>query len=62
MAKYNVYNGQFKCQQCGAEVYSLRSYPELKELTWMCEDKHVSRVNLNIIKKTKKDYERKERK
>jgi hypothetical protein len=62
MAKYNVYSGQFKCQQCGAEVSSLRSYPELKELTWMCENKHVSRVNLNIIKKTKKDYERKERK
>jgi hypothetical protein len=62
MAKYNVYNGQFKCQQCGAGVSSLRSYPELKELTWMCEDKHVSRVNLNIVKKTKKDYERKERK
>jgi hypothetical protein len=62
MAKYNVYNGQFKCQQCGAEVSSLRSYPELKELTWMCEDKHVSRVNLNITKKTKKDYEREKRK
>lgn len=60
MAKYNVYGGIFKCQQCGKEVLSLRSYPETKELTWMCDDKHISRVSLNV-KKSKKDYERKER-
>jgi len=56
MAKYNVYAGQFKCQECGKDVSSLRSYPETKELTWMCEDKHLSTVSLNT-KKTKRDYE-----
>jgi hypothetical protein len=55
MAKYNIYPGKFKCQECGLEVTSLRSYPETKELTWMCSDKHMSKVELKI-KKTKKDY------
>ena len=60
MAKYSVYHGVFKCQECGKEVTSLRSYPETKELTWMCPDKHMSSVTLKT-KKTKKDYEREER-
>lgn len=60
MAKYNIYQGEFKCQECGMLVTSLRSYPETKQLTWMCSEKHVSNVSLNI-KKTKKDYEREER-
>jgi hypothetical protein len=55
MAKYNIYPGKFKCQECGLEVTSLRSYPDTKELTWMCSDKHMSKVELKI-KKTKKDY------
>jgi hypothetical protein len=57
MAKYNIYPGKFKCQECGVEVTSLRSYSETKELTWMCRDKHLSTVLLKT-KKTKKDYER----
>lgn len=57
MAKYNIYHGEFRCQVCGMLVTSLRSYPETKELTWMCQDKHMSQVNLNT-KKSKKDYER----
>jgi hypothetical protein len=60
MAKYNIYQGKFKCQECGKDVFSLRSYPETKELTWMCSDKHLSIVRLNT-KKTKKDYEREKR-
>lgn len=61
MAKYSVYNGDFKCQECGKPVTSLRHYPDTKELTWMCIDKHMSQVSLKT-KKTKKDYEREERK
>jgi hypothetical protein len=61
MAKYSVYHGVFKCQECGAEVNSLRSYPDTRELTWMCPDKHLSRVDLNA-RKSKKDYEREKRK
>lgn len=60
MAKYNIYPGKFVCHTCKAEVKSLRSYPATKELTWMCPDKHVSRVDLNT-KKKRKDYEREER-
>jgi hypothetical protein len=56
MAKYSVYTGKFKCQVCGADVTSLRSYYDTKELTWMCKDKHLSTVSLNT-KKTKRDYE-----
>lgn len=60
MAKYNIYPGKFICHTCKAEVKSLRSYPSTKELTWMCPEKHISRVDLNT-KKSRKDYEREER-
>jgi hypothetical protein len=61
VAKYTVYPGKFKCYTCKQEVTSLRLYAETKEVTWMCSEKHLSSVMLNV-KKTKKDYERKERK
>jgi hypothetical protein len=61
MAKYNIYQGEFPCHTCKVVVRTLRSYPDTKELTWMCPERHMSRVSLNI-KKTKKDYEREERK
>lgn len=57
MGRYNVYQGKFVCHVCGAEVGTLRMYLDTKLLTWMCRDKHLSQVNLNV-RKTKKDYER----
>ena len=60
MARYTVYEGSFKCQSCGQDIKTLRSYPDLKELTWMCRDKHLSKVSLNT-KKTRADYERENR-
>ena len=60
MARYNIYPGSFPCHTCKVEVKTLRSYPALKKLTWMCPDKHLSEVDLNT-KKSKKDYEREER-
>jgi hypothetical protein len=56
MAKYTVYNGKFPCHTCKIEVTSLRSYPDTKELTWMCKNGHISKVSLAT--KKKKDYER----
>lgn len=56
MARYNVYQGVFSCHVCKIDVFTLRLYPETKELTWMCKDKHLSVVNLNT-KKSRKDYE-----
>jgi hypothetical protein len=61
MARYSVYHGSFFCQNCGDEVSTLRLYPDTKLLTWMCKSSHLSEVNLNR-KKSKKDYERKNRK
>lgn len=56
MSRYTVYQGKFACHQCKMPVNSLRSYPEDKLLTWMCKDKHLSRVSLNT-KKKRADYE-----
>lgn len=59
MGRYTVYQGEFPCHTCKQMVFSLRSYPDTKELTWMCKDKHISKVSL--APKSKKDYEREER-
>lgn len=58
MASYNIFPGKFKCHTCKGEVTTLRLYEETKVITWMCRDKHVSRVSLQT-KKSKRDYERK---
>jgi hypothetical protein len=43
------------CHECKAEVGSLRLYAETKEMTWMCKDKHLSKVNLG--RRKKKDFD-----
>jgi deoxycytidylate deaminase len=58
--KYEIYYGQFPCHTCGEVVASMRFYKEIKLTTWMCSKKHMSEVSLEITKKTKKDYERKD--
>jgi hypothetical protein len=58
MAKYEIFVGEFPCHTCKEKVPSIRLYPELKELTWMCGQKHVSVVSLISHKKKKQDYER----
>lgn len=60
-AKYDVYKGSFSCHTCKKEVFSIRWYWSLKELTWLCPDGHMSKVDLNT-KKSKDSYEREERK
>ena len=60
-AKYDVHKGKFNCHTCKVEVSSVRWYWTLKELTWLCSDGHLSKVNLNT-KKSKRSYEREERK
>ena len=57
MGRYTVYNGKFNCHTCKVVVTSMRHYPTTKELTWMCNDKHISIVSLET-KKSKRDYER----
>lgn len=59
MANFTVYSGKFICHTCKSEVLTLRLYAETKEATWMCKDKHLSKVSFKT--KRKKDYEREER-
>jgi hypothetical protein len=58
MPNYTVYKGKFLCHICKIEVLSLRLYADTKEITWMCKDKHLSKVNLGRRKKS--DFEREE--
>lgn len=58
MPKYTVYEGKFICHTCKGEVKTLRLYAETKEATWMCKEKHLSKVS--FAKKKKRDYEREE--
>lgn len=51
--KFTVIYGKFPCHTCKEEVTSLRSWSETRELTWMCSQKHLSKVKLL---KSKKDY------
>lgn len=58
MAKdFTVYSGKFSCKKCGEEVKSLRLWIDSGDVTWMCESKHVSKVNLIPQKKTKADFQ-----
>jgi hypothetical protein len=59
--RYTVYQGQFVCHTCREDVKSLRHYVAPKQLTWLCSKGHLSKVSLET-KKTKRDYERTERK
>ena len=56
MASYTIYSGQFLCHECKQEVKTLRLYAETQEATWMCKDRHVSKVS--FANKKKSDYER----
>jgi len=53
---FTVYSGKFPCKKCNVEVTSLRYWSESGDATWMCESKHISKVNLIPTKKTKKDF------
>ena len=46
MSKYSNYSGIFVCQKCKAEVPKARFWKDTFDLTWMCECKFVSKVNL----------------
>jgi hypothetical protein len=54
---YTIYEGKFVCHTCKIEVKTLRLYAETKEMTWMCKDKHLSKVNLGKRKKSDFDGE-----
>ena len=55
--RYDIEKGQFVCHTCKDIVYSMRWYYEIKEMSWMCKEKHVTTVSLNT-KKRRDDNER----
>ena len=58
MASYTVYHGKFVCHECKCDVTSLRLYSETKEATWMCKDKHLSKVKFGKQKYKGNDREK----
>jgi hypothetical protein len=55
-SKFTVYPGKWPCKVCQEIVTSLRYWKETGEATWMCTKKHISKVGLIPLKKTRKDF------
>ena len=53
---FSIYDGKFPCKKCNEEVFSLRLWSASGDATWMCSQKHISKVSLMPPKKRKKDY------
>jgi hypothetical protein len=54
--KFSTYEGKWPCKTCQEVVKTLRLYAETGDATWLCSQKHISKVNLIPTKKTKKDF------
>jgi hypothetical protein len=54
--KFKIFAGKFPCKKCNEEVTSLRLWLDSADLTWLCSQKHLSKVALIM---TRKDFERK---
>ena len=48
MHKYTVYDGQFICYTCKEVVDKARLWKDTLDLTWRCNNKHTSKVNLSV--------------
>ena len=53
---FSTYEGKWPCKVCQEIVKILRYWRETGDATWMCSQKHISKVNLIPTKKTKKDF------
>lgn len=53
---FTVFHGKFLCKQCNKEVLSARLWSASGDVSWMCSDKHLSKVSLIPQKKKKKDF------
>lgn len=59
--KFSVYPGRFPCKTCNEEVKTVRVYIETGIASWMCSNKHLSKIQLfKIGYKTKKKNDREE--
>jgi hypothetical protein len=48
MPRYSEYSGQFYCHTCKAVAEESRFYYSSSDLTWMCVNKHLSKVSLYV--------------
>jgi hypothetical protein len=55
--EFKVFPGSFSCKKCEVEVNSIRLWIETLDVTWMCPEKHVSKVQLVRPKKKKSDFQ-----
>jgi hypothetical protein len=53
---FQVYEGKWPCKICSEVVLTLRLWPDSGDVTWMCTQKHLSKMNLIPPKKKKKDF------
>ena len=53
---FSIYSGKWPCKTCHEIVSTLRLWPDSGNATWMCSNKHLSKVNLIPTKKKKKDF------
>jgi hypothetical protein len=54
--EFTVYPGKFPCKTCQEIVGSLRYWRETGDATWMCSQKHISKVGLIPPKRKKRDF------
>lgn len=54
--EFTVFQGKFLCKRCDKEVLSARLWLGSGDVSWMCSDKHLSKVGLIPQKKKKKDF------
>jgi cell division inhibitor SulA len=48
MRRYLEIPGSFNCHTCKLIVKNLRFYRSSLDITWLCENRHLSKVNLNV--------------
>jgi hypothetical protein len=46
MSNYSLIPGTFNCHTCKEEVKVLRLYNDTTDITWMCSQKHITKVTL----------------
>ena len=46
MRQFSIYTGVFPCHQCHETVSQLRFWYETLDLTWKCDEGHISKVSL----------------
>ena len=55
--KFRSIVGQFICQKCKEDLIAARFWYDSGDVTWICSNKHISRVELLPKKKKKKDFD-----